>query len=341
MSRTGLELQQLRRSESAVVIEVAEIIGAGMSVAAASDAVFDALGHLVPFAGLSLSVPRHVTGRHRTIASRGYSRSLIEFLDNSYLRQDPGYHWMLRSGSGHFNWLSPDFDYSTTPSARDWFKPAGYSGGSTNHLRSRNRYVGELHVSTEDPRWPTTRTLSVIDLLSPYISAIVDEFALPQRMVEEEVTGTCGFLLTSDGAAELPGRAPCPHRLCHGALADLVHRRLPRHPSRSWSSYRWRWHDGGGWHVVMVVPSGDGRLLMHRREPLPHTITARELSVLTLVADGMTNRMIAKRLAIAPKTVDRHVENLMGKLTVANRASLTRRACDEGLLLLAGPVMDD
>lgn len=341
MSRTGLDLQELRRSESAVVVEVAEIAGAGMSVSAASDAVFDALGRLVPFAGLSLSVPRTVTGQHRTIASRGYSRGLIEFLDNGYLRQDPGYHWMLRSGSRHFNWLSPDFDYSTTSSARNWFKPAGYSGGSTNHLRSRSSYLGELHVSTDDPRLPTIRALSVIDLLSPFISAIVNEFTIPQRIVEEEVAGTCGFLLTPDGTAVLPGRAPCPHIHCHDEIADLVRRRMPDSPSLAWSSHRWRWRDSEGWHVVAVVPSGDGHLLMHRREPLPHGITARELSVLTLVADGLTNRMIANHLAIAPKTVDRHVENLMGKLAALNRASLTRTACDEGLLLLAGPVMDD
>ena len=48
-------------------------------------------------------------------------------------------------------------------------------------------------------------------------------------------------------------------------------------------------------------------------------LTAREIEVLELVGEGLTNRQIAERLFISPKTAGLHVSNILGKLKVANR----------------------
>ena len=48
-------------------------------------------------------------------------------------------------------------------------------------------------------------------------------------------------------------------------------------------------------------------------------VTGREFEVLLLVAAGATNREIAERLVISPRTVDKHVENLLQKTGVARR----------------------
>jgi DNA-binding NarL/FixJ family response regulator len=48
-------------------------------------------------------------------------------------------------------------------------------------------------------------------------------------------------------------------------------------------------------------------------------LTAREAEVLALVGEGLTNRQIAERLFISPKTAGLHVSNILGKLRVANR----------------------
>jgi DNA-binding CsgD family transcriptional regulator len=48
-------------------------------------------------------------------------------------------------------------------------------------------------------------------------------------------------------------------------------------------------------------------------------LTAREAEVLDLVGEGLTNRQIAERLFISPKTAGLHVSNILGKLRVANR----------------------
>jgi DNA-binding CsgD family transcriptional regulator/tetratricopeptide (TPR) repeat protein len=58
----------------------------------------------------------------------------------------------------------------------------------------------------------------------------------------------------------------------------------------------------------------------------PAGLTARELEVLTLVADGLQNSEIAGRLVVSRRTVDHHVSRILQKLDVQSRAQATREA---------------
>jgi DNA-binding CsgD family transcriptional regulator len=51
-------------------------------------------------------------------------------------------------------------------------------------------------------------------------------------------------------------------------------------------------------------------------------VTGREMDVLTLIAEGLTNRQIAERLFVSPRTVETHVTSLLGKTGAASRAEL-------------------
>ena len=55
-------------------------------------------------------------------------------------------------------------------------------------------------------------------------------------------------------------------------------------------------------------------------------LTRREKEVLELIAEGMTNNVIAQKLFISPATVDTHWKNLLAKLNAKNTASLIRMA---------------
>jgi DNA-binding CsgD family transcriptional regulator len=66
--------------------------------------------------------------------------------------------------------------------------------------------------------------------------------------------------------------------------------------------------------------------------PLPLDLTGREVEVLRLLADGLTNAQIAGRLFISPKTVSTHLVSIFGKLGVTTRASATRFALENGLI---------
>ena len=61
-------------------------------------------------------------------------------------------------------------------------------------------------------------------------------------------------------------------------------------------------------------------------------LSARELEVLGLVAEGFSDREIAERLVLSPHTVHRHVSNILAKLGESSRASATARATRQGLL---------
>jgi LuxR family maltose regulon positive regulatory protein len=61
-------------------------------------------------------------------------------------------------------------------------------------------------------------------------------------------------------------------------------------------------------------------------------LTAREVEVLTLIAEGLTDPQIAARLFISEHTVHRHVSNILAKLGAPSRAAAVARAAAESLL---------
>ena len=64
--------------------------------------------------------------------------------------------------------------------------------------------------------------------------------------------------------------------------------------------------------------------------PFPE-LTEREREVLALIAQHRTNREIADRLVLSPKTVSNHISNIFSKLQIADRAEAIERARDAGL----------
>jgi DNA-binding NarL/FixJ family response regulator len=66
-------------------------------------------------------------------------------------------------------------------------------------------------------------------------------------------------------------------------------------------------------------------------------LTTRELEVLALVAEGLTNRQIGQRLFISEKTASVHLSNLMAKLGVSGRTEAVTVAARRGLLDVVRP----
>jgi NarL family two-component system response regulator LiaR len=63
----------------------------------------------------------------------------------------------------------------------------------------------------------------------------------------------------------------------------------------------------------------------------PKPLTGRELEVLALVAQGLTNKEIAEALSISAETARTHVNRVLRKLGVANRVQATLYALREGI----------
>jgi len=63
-------------------------------------------------------------------------------------------------------------------------------------------------------------------------------------------------------------------------------------------------------------------------------LTERELQVLRLAAQGLSNRAIAQRLVVSPRTVQSHMANIFGKLEVASRTEAVMTALRRGWIVL-------
>ncbi|MFJ3309238.1 response regulator [Streptomyces sp. NPDC086549] len=107
--------------------------------------------------------------------------------------------------------------------------------------------------------------------------------------------------------------------------------------------------DAGGDEIVRAVqsvlsgeaglsPSVQRRLLERLSEPEPRPapaesdgLTARETEVLVLIAEGLTNQEIARRLHVSTATVKTHINNLFAKTGLKDRAQAVRYAYGKGL----------
>jgi predicted ATPase/DNA-binding CsgD family transcriptional regulator len=68
------------------------------------------------------------------------------------------------------------------------------------------------------------------------------------------------------------------------------------------------------------------------RRTFPAGLTAREVDVLRLVAQGLTDAQVAERLIVSPRTVSTHLSSIYGKLQVSSRTAATRFAVEHGLV---------
>jgi LuxR family transcriptional regulator, maltose regulon positive regulatory protein len=68
-------------------------------------------------------------------------------------------------------------------------------------------------------------------------------------------------------------------------------------------------------------------------------LTPREREILELLVDGLTNKEIAQRLIVSPRTIETHVERVLGKLEVGSRSRAIAKALRLGLVSLGEPTL--
>ena len=123
------------------------------------------------------------------------------------------------------------------------------------------------------------------------------------------------------GAADayLSMREPRPHRPAREAEEAAAEMRAEVRGGRL---------DGA---AVDAVLAAAGHRLPRRREAMAG-LTAREVEVLVLLARGLSNKQIAERLVITPKTAGNHVEHIYAKIDASSRAAAAMFAVQHGLL---------
>jgi NarL family two-component system response regulator LiaR len=158
----------------------------------------------------------------------------------------------------------------------------------------------------------------LMDLMMPKMDGIQ-----ATREITARLPGTCVLVLTSFAADEQVFPA-----IKAGALGYLL-------------------KDSGPQELVQAIrqvyrgepslePSVARKVLAELSSPpqkplTPDPLTARELDILRLVAQGKSNKEIAGKLVIAEETVHSHVSNILNKLHLASRTQAALYALKEGI----------
>jgi DNA-binding CsgD family transcriptional regulator len=81
-----------------------------------------------------------------------------------------------------------------------------------------------------------------------------------------------------------------------------------------------------------VNHKGERPVIRFNDQPSASLLSIREHQVLELVAEGMSAKRIAQQLEIAPRTVERHIENIRNKLRATNKTQMIAKALAFGLI---------
>lgn len=146
------------------------------------------------------------------------------------------------------------------------------------------------------------QAISEIKRVHPEVSILVlTSFSDEEKVFPAIRAGALGYLLKDSSPIELLK-----------AIHDVYHGQSSLHPSIALQLIR-----------EINRPSD--------LPPVKDPLSERELTVLKLIAQGLTNQEIAMRLVLSEWTVRTHVRNILGKLHVANRTQATLFALREGL----------
>jgi DNA-binding NarL/FixJ family response regulator len=89
--------------------------------------------------------------------------------------------------------------------------------------------------------------------------------------------------------------------------------------------------------LIVIAPESLPELLLDVRpvaEALTEPLSDRELEVLDVIAEGLSNKLIAHRLGISEHTVKTHVASILAKLGAASRTEAVSLAIRRGLVML-------
>jgi DNA-binding NarL/FixJ family response regulator len=85
---------------------------------------------------------------------------------------------------------------------------------------------------------------------------------------------------------------------------------------------------------AVLAPAVASRLMTRMRAPVQETLSAREIEVLQLVSQGLSNKDIGRQLHISEATVKTHLVHIFGKLNVSDRTAAVTAALERGILRL-------
>lgn len=331
----------MQASQIKAIAQVGSIVAGAIRQAEDPRTVLAPLRAIASFDAAMLAVRDPLTGRHQALANEGYEASLLSFINDEYLSCRT---YQIACSSGRpmrMRDYGPDF-YQTRV-YREFLEGAGYREGVTLVLRAEGiagRVTGLLTMSFADSRAADDSARDGIEFVAPSLGQLVDVSLTPSWLASLLGSGAAAFLVDSNGAAAPASDDPESAIEQPSAAVLSVARAFLTSGNPSTRGYCSR-RDNAQWDRVHLVrlsaePYLDTprALLMLDYVPLPCGLTERELDVLTLVSRGLSNRAVGLVLRSSPRTVGTHVEHLLLKTGLTNRASLASYAVEHGVVRL-------
>jgi DNA-binding CsgD family transcriptional regulator len=326
------------------VLDVAHIAAAPGGPVERAGNLLEVVRRLVPFEASFVALLHPDRREHLALVRSGYDERTCAYLDGPDCMADIELVGMQRE---RMPLRACDLPVPAER-VRAWAEflvPAGFREGvGVGLFTPDGRYLGILAVHTAEPVPATDAVRDLVGMLAPLMAHAVDpmrEIGAVAGMVHDAVAGVA---LTGGGTVlPLPGLPG--HRVLAGRSSVLAVVAAGRSsgddvlqgsflcpdplPGRT---------DGLQRITVLAVPSGTSSygvtavVVVSPPRDL-RGLTARELEVLGLLAEGWPNQAIAADLGITERTVAAHVEHILTKLAVTSRTVAAVNALRLGLFV--------
>lgn len=300
-----------------------------------ASAVFEELRKLIPFEAAEINTLHPITGEVTPLASVGYESNVLDHLHSKRFTElmkalslpTTGRPIRMKDlpGDPFDNWAVGDV-----------LVPAGYIEGLTMCLRTTDgRVTGVINLSTTSSEHPSDIARDAISSLCGVLANMVDQTQSGKFLSMLIGSGQTAVGISSDGdPIAIPG---LNDHVLFKPGSDLISYAHQNASMNSWSSFIWPLNPDHDMFRIRVMPCASENQPMSAVISLDVAdigpLTHRELEVLTLAANGLSNIEIGAALQISSRTVGSHIEHILDKLGAPNRAAAAARAITEGLIL--------
>ena len=235
----------------------------------------------------------------------GHARAVAELVAEAGTRLDlsaPEVRTLRRAGLVH------DFGRLGVSNAI-WDKPGPLGAGEWERVR--------IHPYLTERMLHQSGSLAPLAAIAVAHRERLDGSGYPRGLSGSSISGPARLLAAADAYQAM--REPRPYR-------------PPRGPDEAAAELRADVKDGRLDADAVEAVLGAAGHRVPRRRGGPAGLTSREVEVLRLLARGLSNKEIAARLVISPKTVGNHVEHIYAKIDASTRAGASLFAVRHGLL---------
>lgn len=203
--------------------------------------------------------------------------------------------------------------------------------GRSGRKQAESRLV-PLDVIVMDVRMPRgsgVEACRIIRSRFPQVKVIMlTSYTDDEAIFASVMAGASGYVLKHIGSDELVRAIRVVH--AGGSLLDSdTTKKLFEHVRAGQVTE----HDGSNYDVnqaALKTLQADG-VISSIITDLPEPISEQEQRILSLIAEGRTNREIAEQIYLSEKTVRNYVSNILGKLNLSNRAEAAAFAVRHGI----------